>query len=327
MYQYRLYGLNISSSRKIDLLTEDKFTKSVDLKVVWHNSRRETPDNSLKWRRVTTEFLDKLDVISLWETDLKEGLLTKVCFELENGRKINILVDSKRQNLSIYHPEDAPAGDLDSYLVGPVLSFTLRLREVVCLHSSVVGIDGKAVLFIGRSESGKSTIAAGLADAGAEILADDVAVLDPTGAGFTVQTGYSKVRLRPQAARFLSDDPEDLPIVYSYRDSRYFSLKNGNKFRSKPLPLAAIYVMGEISNDYLEPFIRAIEPQDRLINLVKNTSCSFIVTGDLRAKEFQILAQIAKTIPIRKLHYAHDIATLPRQCEVIIRDFRNLAIA
>lgn len=323
MYQYKLYGLNISSSRKIHLLKESKFLRS-DLEVHWEISNLKTPDNTLEWEPIKTDFLEKISTITLWKAKTQNGFFTKVTFEREDRENLNFLLDSHRKKLSIYYREGDPASDLESYFVGPVMGFTMRLREVICLHSSVVGIEGKAIAFLGHSTAGKSTLAAGMADAGAEILADDVGVLTPTDDGFLVQPGYAKVRLRPKAAEFLTDDPESLPIVYSSRVSRYFSLENGNKFHAAPLPLTAIYILGEISDDYRNPFIKPINSQDKLINLIPNTIGSYVVTGELRAKEFQILAKIAKTIPMRKLHYAHDITTLPRQCQVILEDFKAI---
>lgn len=323
MYKYHIYGLNILSTRKINLLNEVPFSNS-DLKVDWNISNSKTPDNNLEWKRVKTEFLEKIDEISVWETDSQNESFTKVVFERNKLRKINFILDSKKETLSVYHHKDELISDLESYFVGPVLGFTLRFREIICLHSSVVGIDGKAIAFLGHSTAGKSTIAAGMANLGAEILSDDVGVLSFKDDGFMVHSGYSKIRLRPKAANFLTDNPENLPKVYSMKDSRYFSLENNDKFHSTSLPLSAIYVLGEISDDYKVPLLKPIESQKKLMSLFPNTIGSYVVSGDLRAKEFKVLAQIAKTLPMRQLYYAHDITTLTSQCELILEDFSKI---
>lgn len=323
MYQYQIYGLKISSSRKIDLLNETEFANA-DLNVQWNISSPETFDNKFDWKPVNTELLDKLLDIEMWETENEKGSFTKICFTLKEIKNLNFVLDKKKENLWINHDESVAQSDIESHFVGPVLSFTLRLRGVMSLHSSVVGIDGKAIAFLGHATAGKSTIAAGMADAGAEILSDDLAVLKKIDGQFIVQTGYSKVRLRPKAAEFLTNEPNELPMVYSYRESRYFSLENSNKFLNRELPLAAIYILGEISDDYKKPFIKQIDSQKKLISLIQNTSGSYVIMGETRAEEFKTLTTIARTIPIRRLYYAHDITTLPAQCELIIRDFREL---
>ncbi|MEZ5428363.1 MAG: hypothetical protein R2747_18990 [Pyrinomonadaceae bacterium] len=324
MHKYRLYGLRISSSRPIKLLEEEGFSRP-DLTVNWDVSAPSTPDNAPGWKPVSTRLLDELTDVSLWETEDENGRWMKVVFRVDEVRNLSFVIDQARENLRIYHREDEPAGNLESYFVGPVLSFILRLRGTVCLHSSVVAIDGRAVALAGHATAGKSTLAAGLAGAGAGVLSDDIAAINPQKESFLVQTGYSKVRLRPVAARYLTENPEALPMVYAHRQSRYVSLEKGKIFRSQPLPLGAIYLLGEISDEYRRPFVRPVRSQDKLIELIKNTSGSYVVRGGSRTDEFLVLAEIARRIPVRRLYYAHDISTLPDQCRLILEDFRDLA--
>lgn len=325
MYQYQIYGLSIASTRKISLLKETTFSQKANLKVDWNISTAQTPDSTFVWQPVQTELLKYFVDVDVWKTENDQGSFTKVRFKVDDSIKVNFVVDSSGQTLQMFHDEDVLESDVESLFVGPVLSFVLRLRGVVCLHSSVVALDGKAIVFPGHSTAGKSTIAAAMAEAGAKVLADDIAVLFPGEEGFLVQPGYSKVRLRPKAAAFLTSDPASLPKVYSYyKESRYASLEESGKFHPEPLPLAAVYILGEYSDDYREPFVEPINSSEKFIKLVQNTSGSYVIEGESRAKEFQILAEIAKTVPIRKLFYAHDTETLPKQCEVISEDFRKV---
>ncbi len=319
MFKYRLYGLNLSSSRKINLLPETDFP-SADFSVEWNVSTEQTPDQTINWKPVSTKFLDALSDVSIYQSDK----FTKVVFRVNETRNLNFLLDAERKNLQIFHQEYELESDLESYFVGPVLSFVLRMRGIICLHSSVVGIDGKAAAFMGHATAGKSTIAAGMAEIGAEVLADDIAVLLPSSEDFMIQPGYSKIRLRPVAAEFLTENADNLPMVYSHRQSRYVSLDETQKFQPKPMPLAAIYVLGEIADEFKKPFIKPVRSNEKLINLLKNTSGNYAVMKNSRAEEFQILTQIAKKIPMQKLHYAHDIETLPEQCRLIASDFQQI---
>lgn len=325
MCQYKIYGLNIQSSRKVSLLKEQKSAKKIDLSVDWKISTSQTPDNTLNWKEVHTETLKLYTIISLWEAETEEGTFTKVSFELENNHQLNFVVDEEKENLWIYHHKEESVRDLESYLVGPALGFIMRMRGIICLHSSAVEIDGKAIALVGHSTAGKSTTAAGLAEAGAKILADDITVLIPQDNDFIVQSGYSKVRLRPIAAKHLTENSEDLPIVYSNRDSRYVSLNENDNFQTNSLPLSAIYVLGDFSDDHKIPSIEPINSNNKLIMLLAFTYGSYVVMDKLRANEFKVLAKVAKTIPMRKLFYAHDITTLSAQCELILKDFRGIA--
>ncbi|NJM24074.1 MAG: AAA family ATPase [Richelia sp. SM1_7_0] len=79
-----------------------------------------------------------------------------------------------------------------------MLGTALRLQGKICLHSSVIAVDNRAIAIIGASCAGKSTTAAALAKRGYPILASDIAVLYDCGA-FKVQPGYPRLRLRKSA--------------------------------------------------------------------------------------------------------------------------------
>jgi hypothetical protein len=319
-YRYTIYGLQIESSRPLNLLTET-VNDSIDLSIVWTTDESDSPDARLDWQPVVTEGLKRRKAIALWQATASDGIYTKLQYKTEVGR-IDFLLDPSKKKLWIIHDRRELPGDLESYFVGPALGCILRLRGTVCLHSSVVNIDGRAVALLGRKMSGKSTFAAGFAQLGAAVLADDVAVLTPKDDNFLVQPGYSKVRLRPASANFLVKNAESLPPVYSDYNSRYFSLAEENRFCSNPLPLAAIYILGEIDDQYNIPFVETIKPREKLLKLLENTVGSFVLTASERAQEFRVLSQIARKVPVSKLFYAHRIKSLPVQCQTIVDDFR-----
>jgi hypothetical protein len=50
------------------------------------------------------------------------------------------------------------------------------------VHGALIAWDGQGVLLVGRGESGKSTLACALWERGADLLGDDVALIDPVSA-------------------------------------------------------------------------------------------------------------------------------------------------
>jgi hypothetical protein len=324
MYSYRIYGLRIASSRRIALLREES-GGNIDVTVQWHTRSHKAWDETVIWTEIKTELLGLMEEVTLWESRGPNGISTKVDLKVDEARILSFVLDTEKNALDIYYPPDVSEEDLESYFVGPILSFVLRLREHVCLHASAVGVNGKAIVFLGHSTAGKSTTAAGMAQAGAAILADDIVALSVEAEGFYVQPGYTRVRLRPKAADFLTPNPSELPRVYSHRDSFYYAFSDSGRFAATALPIGAIYLLGEISEEYTEPFIKPVVPQERLIKLVANASGIYVVRGERRGIEFDSLSRIANTVPMRKLYHAHDIKTLPKQCEIILDDILKLA--
>lgn len=324
-FRYKIYGLRLSSSRPIKLLDERQADgEDADLFVHWSSEKSATPDDSLEWERVLTNDLKLKKKISLWTSRAADGVFTKLRFATELAH-IDFLLDGAKRNLWITHDSNEAESDLDSYFVGPVLGCMLRLRGTLCLHASAVGVGGAAIVFLGKKRSGKSTTAAGFHRLGCPVLADDVAVVEPRGDDYFIESGYSKIRLRANpTAAFFQAEAERMPAVYKHRDSRYLSLQKENDFAADALPLAAIYLLGEINAGDATPFVEPIAPPEKLVRLAENTFGSYVINQELRREEFVLLAALAKKIPFRRLMFGHDLRTLDAQCRTIVEDLRNL---
>lgn len=105
-------------------------------------------------------------------------------FVIEDGRRIVAWPD-----------DEAEPGTLSQQLTGPALALALMQQGALVLHASVVAIDHVAVLIAGHSGDGKSTLAAALARAGHDVLADDLAVVDVQGDVPAVRPVSALVRL------------------------------------------------------------------------------------------------------------------------------------
>jgi hypothetical protein len=79
--------------------------------------------------------------------------------------------------LNAFFPYYVTDNNISGFLHGPVLSVLAWKSGLVPLHASAVGKDGRAILFLGDSGAGKSTMSAGLCTHGWEFITDDVAIL------------------------------------------------------------------------------------------------------------------------------------------------------
>lgn len=67
-----------------------------------------------------------------------------------------------------------------------VTAYSALAHGGLLLHCSAAVAGGRAMLFLGRSGAGKTTVARGALAAGAEVLSDDMALVRPRGEGFEV---------------------------------------------------------------------------------------------------------------------------------------------
>jgi hypothetical protein len=85
-------------------------------------------------------------------------------------------------------------------LSGPVQALVRHLAGEVSLHASAVALGDAALVFLGSSTCGKSTVAADLCRARAKMLADDAAFLEQRERSFWVSPSESIHWLREDAA-------------------------------------------------------------------------------------------------------------------------------
>jgi len=138
----------------------------------------------------------------------------------------NFLVRHGREVLVEPAPGALPA-DIRAYLLSPIFSTLCHQAGMYSLHASAVRMGTGVVAFLGNSGAGKSTLAAGLAQRGYAVLADDICLLDTRTDTVAAQPGPTLVvpvapalKLWRSALEQLGTSPEDLPRVFS-RDDKY----------------------------------------------------------------------------------------------------------
>jgi hypothetical protein len=221
-------------------------------------------------------------------------------------------------------PGNLTLEDTATYLLGPVLGLLLRLRGVTCLHASAVAFGDSAVAFVGSEGAGKSTTAAALAKRGHAILSDDVVALAESNGSFKVHPAYPYLCLWPESVESLYGSAEALPQFSANYEKRCLSLgKQELQFAQQALPLAAIYVLGERRGDPA-PLVEGLTPQKAFLALVANTFATNTLDSGMRAREFEILARIAPTVPIRLLCAHQDAARLPALCDLLSKEAQIL---
>jgi hypothetical protein len=243
------------------------------------------------------------------------------CFRYTDGTKF--LVDRGGTNVWASWPRTLTLEDTATYLVGPVLGFLLRLRGITCLHASAVALGGRAFALVGPPRAGKSTTAAAFARRGVLVLSDDLVALSDEGGCLKAQPGIPRIRLWPESVCALYGAPDALPLLTPNWDKRYLDLAaNGPLFQQLPLPLAAIYLLGERSLDARAPFVEGLPAPEGLMDLVANTYTNRLLDRLMRAQEFNALGRVVTRIPIRRVIPHADPASLGKLCEVLLEDFQ-----
>lgn len=244
-------------------------------------------------------------------------------FRLDYSDGVQFWVNSEANSLWATWSEASSFEDAATYLLGPVLGFLLRLRGVICLHASAVALNNQAVAFVGDAGAGKSTTAAALAQRGYPVISDDIVALDERDGAFFVPPAYPYLCLWPPSVRILYGAEKALPALSPNYDKRQLALsENSLGFEARPLPLAAIYLLGERSPQDRAPFLSMPSPRERLMSLIPNSYANLAET-ELRAREFEVLGRLVRSVPVRRLHAHEDGTRIDSLCELIERDLKS----
>jgi len=328
---YTAFGLRLRSDRPIPGLAPQPEPAAVDVVVRWEAS-------PAWWAR----FLEMPQ--ELWHTGFPDEAggepgykMWQVAggeyFRLRYRDGCQFVIDRECMRLWVSGPEAATPEHLATYLLGPVLGILLRLRGVPCLHGSAVAVGGRALALLGGQGAGKSTTAAAFARLGFPVLTDDITVLREEADAFWVLPGDPNVCLWPKSVEYLYGSPTALPLIISHNvlmpewDKRWLNLTvPGYRFQSQPLPLGAIYILGDRQDD-AGPRVEEVSGADRLMLLIANNYGSAILDKERRAREFEALGRLLDRTPVRRIIPRAGPAYLPQLCEAILADFAALRSA
>jgi len=324
VYNYTAYGLLLTSNQPIPGLTLAGSSTSIhspDVQIKLGALPTQYFSNSARTLRYASSYPGETGEPALQIWDVADGEFLHVLYS--DG--VEFWLDRGLTTLWAHWPTGSSLKETQSYLVGPILGLLLRLRGVVCLHGSAVSINNCGVVFVGAEGAGKSTTAAAFATQGYPVLSDDIVGLTERGPEFQILPAYPRINLWPDSVKLLFGSPDALPIITTGWKKRYLEIgeAEGTTFEERPLPLGAIYVLGEavgVSGDRVE----IISQKTALMMLVENTYATNFLDAKQRAKEFEVLSRLVTTVPVRKINRGRETAGVEELCAAIQRNFASI---
>jgi hypothetical protein len=251
------------------------------------------------------------DSLSDWKilaapNDVRGWIPSGGAFRVQGGREIFI--------------DPAPDADeraLRMAIVGPLLGVILTQRARFVLHASTVAIGDVAVAFSGPSGRGKSTLTAAMTRAGHALIADDMTVIDSSGAVPLVHPGFPRVKLWPDSASALDHDVDELPLLHPERTKRSVQLTD---FHRETIPLARCYLLedGEAESSETMP------PMDAILALIGYTyQAQWLHETGASGPNLQHCASLVKSGVVRRLKRRRSFDALPDVVRFIEEDARR----
>lgn len=194
------------------------------------------------------------------------------------------------------------------YLLSTVASFLLHLRRRIALHASGVMIGDQAVLFVGDSGMGKSTLAASYALRGHEVVTDDIAGICWQGNNYFVAPGFPFLRLWQTSTSALLGQKRALPVLAPDWQKQFLDLQDSTfHFAQDLVKLGRIYVLHSRSD---KPDARRMSYASAISALMNFTYLGNIFSKSLYAKEFHAISALIESVPVFELTVPDTIEQL-----------------
>jgi hypothetical protein len=326
---YQIYGLHLRSNRPIPGLTPLPEVKPPDVYVelAGPRSRQIPPTSRPVWPPAGAHRTPEEEVVTLWKADSADGVYFQLRYQSTFGYA-DFIIRGDGSRVHVTWSDTASVSDIVKLLPAVPLGCVLRLQGITCLHASALTVDEVAIAIVGPKGAGKSTTSAALAQLGHTIFTDDVVALVDKRHEFLVQPGQLGLKLWPDAAVALYGSAEQLPPLWSdvgrWGDKRYLDLTRESRPSTlQPLPLAAIYVLGERSPDLTAPTVSPMSNVEGLIALMANTYADHFSDQTMRARDFKLLSRVAAKVPMRRVQRPDSLAALPQLCDAILTDFHK----
>jgi hypothetical protein len=211
--------------------------------------------------------------------------------------------------------------DVRVFLLGSAMGALLHQRGDLVLHGSAIGWNGEAVVFLGRSGVGKSTLAAAFRRRGYPILTDDLCIVRPDANGrMCAFPGFPQAKLWLDSLRMLDVAPDSLRRVRQELDKRVVPLTDVEQ--PPPLPVRHLYVLNDHNTDQFE--LNELPGAHRFRALKNQTyRFAFLAGADARTSHFQHALGLARQASIGAVKRPKGSFRLDDLVQLIEEDLRR----
>jgi hypothetical protein len=258
----------------------------------------------------------------LWRQDFLEAAsqVTLTCARTPQGHLLEFpgvaTIESTPQgDIRISPWPGASPESVRHVLLDQALPRLIAQRGDFTLHGAAIQLaPNRAIVVVGDSGMGKSTLASAFARAGIRVLTDDCLRVQVNGDSAQVIPTYSGLRLWPDslAQLFPGHDTRSTPMA-DYSDKRRLTLASA----MDPVALEAVYVLrSPHGNDIATERLSA---QAACMALVRNSFQLDLGDSAHVGHMLRHAARVAETVPVHALSYPRDYARLPAVIDYLMR--------
>jgi hypothetical protein len=228
-------------------------------------------------------------------------------FLISNGNKIVV--------------ESFPDADSDLvrlFLFGSAFGALLFQRGVLPLHGCSIVTPHGAVLCVGHSGYGKSTLAGVFHQRGYPVLSDDVSAVTSVDGIPHILPSYPRILLWEDSMAHIGMDNDGLKLAHA-RENKY-QVPVSSTFTSEPTPLHAIYVINPGTDAAIT--INPLDGFAKIHSLTEHTyRGQFLEAMQLTTQHFTQINAVARHARICRVDRPIDVRRIEEVADRIEEDF------
>ncbi len=225
-------------------------------------------------------------------------------------------------NVDVYADEPCDENFLALALISEVSVFLLQMQGVPTLHASAVGTSAGALVFVGPSGQGKSTIAASLLRRGFPLATDD---------NLPLRLVHGRVLGGPSVPmmKILDDTAQHASVLRTESDcltwgrKKVVPLDEAQDFVDEAVPVRAVYLLSRYTPESRQPneiSITDIAAQPAINVLLAQTSYGALFLPREVARFLPLYARLVRQVSVRMLAYPDGFEYVDAVCDSILRD-------
>jgi len=220
-------------------------------------------------------------------------------------------------HVTIEASPDASPNTVRHILLDQILPRLLAQQGELILHGAAIApLDGRAVVLLGDSGMGKSTLSGASALAGYQVLTDDGLLVRVNSDGVHAIPTYPSIRLWPDSfdTLFAGSDVISTPMTH-YSDKHRLTPASAGTRSHAGCSIAAIVVLQPPEGDRITQ--TRLSPQAACMALMRNTFQLDLSDHENVSRLLALAAETVDRVPAIALSYPRDYARLPAVVDVL----------
>ena len=205
------------------------------------------------------------------------------------------------------------------YMLGQALSLALVNQAIEPLHATAAVVDGEAIVFLGGSAHGKSSLAASFLNAGHRLLTDDLLVIEESPSGLIAHPGPARIKLFPTVANAYLPCCKARGVMNAGTDKLILPLASHQRC-DVAVPVSAFFLL-TAPRDACRRRDVSIEPLSRRDGFMRLLGATFnrrVVRRSRLLRQFAAMTAIADRVGVSELSYPRALNRLDEVRDAVV---------